>query len=307
MMRALVAGWFSFEQCGATAGDLMARDVVGRWLDEAGLAYDIATAPPFVGGVDWRQASPEAYTHVVFVCGPFGNGPPVAEFLDRFRGRTLLGMNLSMLDAVENWNPFNALWERDSTRDARPDLSLLAPASTVPLIGLIRSHRQKEYGDRAWHDRLDPLIDRVLRERGGAVIEIDTCLEHNAGGLTTPEQVEAVIQRTDVVLTTRLHGTVLAIKNGVPAVALDPIAGGAKIAAQCRSLDWPYCLIADRADAGQLAAALDACLQPAARQLAVACRDRAVERLAPLREQFLQSLEQPATARSHADETGASP
>jgi hypothetical protein len=70
-MKILVAGWFSFEKCNATAGDLMARDLVCEWIENAGHAYDIALAPPFVGGVDWRSVEPKTYSHVVFVCGPF--------------------------------------------------------------------------------------------------------------------------------------------------------------------------------------------------------------------------------------------
>jgi hypothetical protein len=53
-MKTLVAGWFSFEQMGATAGDLMARDLACDWLERAGHSYDVALAPPFSGGVDWR-------------------------------------------------------------------------------------------------------------------------------------------------------------------------------------------------------------------------------------------------------------
>jgi hypothetical protein len=63
-MKVLVAGWFSFEDMGATAGDLMARDVACDWLHAAGHACDVALAPPFVGGVDWRAVDPEAYSHV---------------------------------------------------------------------------------------------------------------------------------------------------------------------------------------------------------------------------------------------------
>ena len=89
-MKTLVAGWFSFSGMGATAGDLMARDVVCDWLDEADVAYDVALDPPFTSGpggaagVDWRAADPRHYARVVFVCGPFGNGPPAAEFLAHF-------------------------------------------------------------------------------------------------------------------------------------------------------------------------------------------------------------------------------
>ena len=75
-MKTLVAGWFSFEQMGASAGDLLARDVVCQWLREAKVAYDVALAPPFAGGVDWRAVDPASYDNLVFVCGPFGNGEP---------------------------------------------------------------------------------------------------------------------------------------------------------------------------------------------------------------------------------------
>ncbi len=58
----------------------------------------------------------------------------------------------------------------------------------------------------------------------------------------TAAQVEAVIARADVVVTTRLHGLVLALKNGVPALAIDPVAGGAKVAAQAAAWGWPVLL-----------------------------------------------------------------
>jgi len=36
-----------------------------------------------------------------------------------------------------------------------------------------------------------------------------------------------------------LHGLVLALKNGIPVLAVDPVAGGAKVAAQAAAWDWP--------------------------------------------------------------------
>jgi hypothetical protein len=76
-VKVLVAGWYSFEQMGAIAGDLLARDLVACWLEEAGWAYQFAVAPPFSGGVDWRAADLAEYSHIIFVCGPFGNGAPL--------------------------------------------------------------------------------------------------------------------------------------------------------------------------------------------------------------------------------------
>src|SRR5258706_8699885 len=105
-MHILVAGWFSFEKMGATAGDIIARDLVSSWLEEAGITYDIALASPFEGGINWEETDPHRYTDVVFVCGPFGNGWPVTEFLKYFSGCRLTGINLSMLQSPQEWNPF---------------------------------------------------------------------------------------------------------------------------------------------------------------------------------------------------------
>ena len=135
LVKVLVAGWFSFEDMGATAGDLMTRDLACDWLRECRREFDVALAPPFTGGVDWRTAEPEHYSHVVFVCGPFGNGPPVDDFLVRFAGKHLSGLNLTMLDTLEVWNPFDLLLERDSSRVMRPDLAFLSQQDRVPVVG----------------------------------------------------------------------------------------------------------------------------------------------------------------------------
>jgi polysaccharide pyruvyl transferase WcaK-like protein len=44
-----------------------------------------------------------------------------------------------------------------------------------------------------------------------------------------------VISRLDLVITMRMHGLVLALKHGVPALAVDPVAGGAKVTAQAQA------------------------------------------------------------------------
>ncbi|HMD60409.1 MAG TPA: hypothetical protein VKG78_03210, partial [Opitutaceae bacterium] len=125
-MRVLVAGWFSFEEGHATAGDLLACELVCDWLEEAGHSYEVALAPPFTGGVDWRWVDPAAYPAVVFVCGPFGRGALEAEFLGQFAGSKVIGLDLTMIESVGSWNPFDALIERDSTVRSRPDIIFLS-------------------------------------------------------------------------------------------------------------------------------------------------------------------------------------
>jgi hypothetical protein len=99
-MKALVAGWFSFDDGHATAGDVLAAEVVGSWLTEAGIDYEVAAVPPFAGRVDWRRASPADYEIVLFVCGPSGVLKNEAEFFDRFSGVRMVDVNLTMAESA---------------------------------------------------------------------------------------------------------------------------------------------------------------------------------------------------------------
>jgi hypothetical protein len=286
-VRALVAGWFSFEQMGATAGDLMAAGVVEDWLREAGVPFDRAVARPFTGGVDWRAVDPRGYTHLVFVCGPCGNGEPLTDLLAAFRHCRRVGVDLSMLQAVGEWNPFDLLLERDSDRAARPDISFLASRPKVPVVGLCLVHPQKEYGRRARHAEVGEAVRRLLDAVEAAVVPIDTRLDENATGLRTPAEVESLIARMDLLVTTRLHGTALALKNGVPPLVIDPVAGGAKVRRQAEVLGWPVVFTPETLDDRALREAFDHCRTDAARAEARACAARAVEALRQVRQDFL--------------------
>jgi len=290
-MRVLVAGWFSFEGMGATAGDLMARDVVLAWLREASVPSDLALAAPFAGGVDWRGVEPSNYSHVVFVCGPCGNGPPLDEFLARFDGRSLIGIDLTMLDPLEIWNPFDLLLERDSSATSRPDLSLLRLAPRVPVAGLILIHPQSEYGRRDLHRTANHALESLVEQTPLAVVKIDTRLDVNQTNLRNDREVEAVIAKMDVVLTTRLHGLVLALKNGVPVVAIDPVSGGGKVLRQGEVLAWPFVFEVDGLDPERLSLALAACLEPGARERAAGCAREAMRKLDDVRPRFLAALQ----------------
>jgi Polysaccharide pyruvyl transferase len=288
-VKALVAGWFSFEQMGATAGDLLARDLVVEWLTDAGHDSDLAIAAPFTGGVHWATVDPETYDVVVFVCGPFGNGWPVTDFLRRFEGRRLVGIDLTMLEPLEEWNPFDLLIERDSNHAVNPDITFLAHPPTTPVIGVVRVHPQEEYGDRGRHRAVDEAIDRLLDGIDAARVPIDTRLDQNATGLRAPGEVESLIAKMDVVITTRLHGTVLSLKNGVPPLVIDPIAGGGKVLKQAATLGWPYVFTADSLDDNQLRTALATILKPEARADALACAARARDRAVQLRRRFIDN------------------
>jgi hypothetical protein len=188
-VHVLVAGWFSFSYGHATAGDLLARDLTSEWLAKAGISHDIGLAPPFAGGIDWRTTRPSDYSHVVFVCGPFQQGSLEQQFLRHFLGCRLIGLDLSMLTPLDRWNPFDILFERDSSATSRPDIAFLSRQPLVPVVGRCLV---EPYPDSHW-DRAHKAIARFLGARNVAVVEIDTRLDLNSTGLRTPAAIESLI------------------------------------------------------------------------------------------------------------------
>jgi len=291
-MRILVSGWFSFQGMGTTAGDIISKDILCDWLRAENIAFDVALAPSYncSEGVDWQKVDPLRYTDVIFVCGPFGNGWPLTEFLSYFSGSRLIGVNLSLLESLETWNPFTLLYERDSSINANPDITLNGEASRVPVIGVILAHKQKEYKEKSLHENVNIVIERMLNTLEASIVPIDTALDNNSAGLRTPGEIEALIARMDVVITTRLHGTVLALKNGVPVIPIDPIKGGAKISRQVKTLEWPLLFNAERLDEKDLSAALVFCLTEEARQKAKECAQKGKVKIEQIRINMMNQL-----------------
>jgi glycosyltransferase involved in cell wall biosynthesis len=285
-MKVLVAGWFSFEDGHATAGDLITRDLICEWLETAGLPYEVALVPPFEGGVDWRAVDPQAFTHVVFVCGPFGRDEYEEQFLSRFKDCRLIGMNLSMKIPLEDWNPFDFLIERDSSADTHPDISFISREPRVPVVGVCLV----EAYDDAPVEQANIAIHRLMQSNEVAAVPIDTRLDTNQTGLKSPAAVESLIARMDAVVTTRLHGTVLSLKNGVPVVAIDPEVGGWKIRRQAELLGWPVAFNVDNVTEETLQKALEYCLTEEARVKARECRDRARMLVEEVKQRFVAAL-----------------
>jgi Polysaccharide pyruvyl transferase len=290
-VKSLVAGWFSFDEVVATVGDLLARDVLCGWLDRAGIAYDVANAPLLGGVIDWRAADPAGYDLVIFVCGPFGRRPLLVELVERFGERPLVGVDLSMLEGEGAWNPFDVLFARDgrANEPARPDLSFAAePPPKLTVTAVLLAHPQGEYPG-GLHAAAAEAIARLPDLRPTALFRTDTDLL-DADRVRSAAEVASLIARADVVVTTRLHGLVLALRQGVPAVAIDPIAGGAKLTRQADAIGWPAVLSAASLTDESLGEAFDFCLTPEARSRACECAEGAQRELAELEESFVSAL-----------------
>lgn len=138
-MHVLVTGRFSWELMGSTAGNLIGKDIVCSWIEEAGITYDVALAKPFATetSADWQQVDSQKNTDIVFVCGPFRLTWPVPEFLNYFSNCRFKSVNLSMLQPLTEWNPFTLLYERGSSATINPDITFYAETNRQPVVGLL--------------------------------------------------------------------------------------------------------------------------------------------------------------------------
>lgn len=247
-MRVLIAGWPSFLNGEPTAGDVLAMETVHDVLSGAGISAEMVWSPVFrPGGLSLAEAEPERYSHLVFVSGP-AHGEQVRRLHTRYGHCHRIAVGVSVIDPTD---PailgFHEVLARDGGgEEPRRDLAAGRSVGDLPVVGVVLSPTQVEYGGRRRNDEIEEELGQWLASRTAALIPLETRLE-SYGWRTpgSPAQVEAIVRRLDLVVTMSLHGLVLALKNGVPALAVDPIEGGAKVSAQARAWQWPALVTAE--------------------------------------------------------------
>ncbi|HET6388992.1 polysaccharide pyruvyl transferase family protein [Hyphomicrobium sp.] len=299
--RALLLGHFS------TVGDLQCLDFAKRVLEQQNCAYDVAPYSERVrkampGAVAPWDADPARYSHLLVICGPCW-----PEFFqkrkfdfERFGHCNRIGLNLTMVKPLSEWNPFDTLLERDSDASARPDLTFLVDTKPVPVVGRCIIRKQGEYGERQRHEQALAAIDDLIARWKLPVIEIDTRWPNDTS-LSGPDMcpaVSALISRVDVLITNRLHGLVFAIRNSVPVLAVDAVAGGDKVTAQARTIEWPICLDAETATPAAMDRALSWCLSEEAKDAASLSKQRAENLLDSMETDLSAAILRPVTRKS---------
>lgn len=289
--RALIAGWFTFKNNKATFGDSRAMEVTAAWLHEAGIPFDVVGEEGNrVPGVSWETLDPSAYTIFIFVCGPWWGAPRI---LDRFSHCLKIGIDLTLNGS--GTLGFDVVIPRDGLGEENPDLALASHNVPVPVVGVALVHPQPFYASRQRHAHVQAVVDAFVASGTVAPLFLDTLLMHNPGKLTTADQFASLVARTDVVLTTRLHGLVFALSSGVPAVAIDPVAGGAKVSAQARALGWPVILPGESLSCDELEAEVHRCASGVLADEVERCRVRALAALDVLKGRFLDAVRSGAT------------
>lgn len=289
----LIAGWFSFDLPHNTAGDLLAKQTAITWTQEAGFDYRIAmTNPSSPNEVPTNALHPEDYYAVVFVCGPLTERH-ILPFIQPFSGIKRIALNVSIVETSDLSNEFDVIIPRDTNTETNPDISLATSSVPVPVIGLIYVGKQREYPTQK-HEEVEELVSKAVNRLGAATVMIDTRLPHNQYGLSSIDQIESTIRHMDIVITTRLHGAVLSLRNGTPPVVIDSVPEGAKVTRQMEALDWPLRhTIADLSEA-QLITSINSALTQASHDLALKVANMAEKKLQKLRDSYILSLKKAA-------------
>lgn len=284
---ALIAGYFSYPDGYATFGDTQAMHLVADWLKSMNVEYDIACHHSNnFQGVSLHHVDPSEYDIFIFVCGPWRSANQ--DVIEKFKHSIKIGVNLSIEDEASN--TFDFLYPRDLPKKFNPDIVFSAPYQEKPLIGVCLVHPQKEYGDRQRHHHVNQVVHEYLEKYDLPYIYLDTLYRNNPVKIPNTQSFETLLRKVDVVISSRLHGMVFSLKNGTPVVAIDAIAGGAKLTSQAKALSWPYILNGDKLTSEQIDVAVNDCLKEDARDLVVQVRESALDKIKQIELQFKQDL-----------------
>ena len=265
--RRLLVAWYGAFAGHGTVGDVFALETLVTHLVGRGHRVSHATADriSIVGSerVQWDTALPNDFDAVMFVCGPILSfHPRTNAFFQRFASVPLAGVGVSMMPASHphHTNPFRFVLAREGWGERHGDLAILAPQPIHapvrhrPKIGLSLRGRQTEYGeDRCLWQQTESLareLAKVARERIDAdILDIEN---HLARSGRMASEIEAQYGECSLVITSRFHGAIAAIRQGVPYVAIDQIKGGAKLTSLLAPLSWPHVYRIDQLDAAAL-------------------------------------------------------
>jgi Capsular polysaccharide synthesis protein/Polysaccharide pyruvyl transferase len=301
----VVLCWYGTLQGHGTIGDLYAVQSVAARLQARGISFAHATANASldISGpwVDPDAVDPADYDTLVFTCGPIIRGHPMVEsLLQRFGGLRKIGVSVSIFpnDHASHAQPFDHLLAREGQAEAFGDVAILAPLPSLDsrstarsrsmTIGLAMRGPQGEYGlERDLSDQAQSLAVAVCDALGGPHRLRIIAIEHHLDRFgEPPASLESLYDACDLVITSRFHGGILALRNEVPFIAIDQIRGRGKVTALLGPTGWPFIFGAESANADQVHRAAEELLggkyQDLLRRIADVERSNALRTLAAL-------------------------
>ncbi len=272
--RIALAWWESVRSGWGTVGDFYAIGNVRRRLMQQGadvdVLWDLAWPEEGVETVSRQEAASRRYDTVAFVCGPLVQREEFQQLMDVFRDTRKVAVGVSVIAGNEQATAlFDAVHARDRGRVATFDLALdprgfspppAAPADPSGPVGLTLVSDQGEYG--VGGTQAAAVADAFAAlglAHGCALVPIATQRPLTASAL---RGFSSEILGTRLILTNRLHGALMAILHGRPAIVIDQVVGGGKVTAVLERIAYPFLFPVDDLDAGRLEAAFVECQRP---------------------------------------------
>ena len=81
-----------------------------------------------------------------------------------------------------------------------------------------------------------------MQKHSAQVIHIENSLSRSKN---SPAQIEAQYRNCDLIITSRFHGAMLALRHNVPVLAIDQIRGGAKVQNWVSTTGWLHVYLAE--------------------------------------------------------------
>jgi hypothetical protein len=257
-LKILVSWYGAFDGHG-TIGDLLSVQSVTRYLSDKGYDIDCTSYKKFnnLSGriVNWKEVDARDYQIFIFVCGPImKDHPQLAMLFGKFKNCVNIGIGVSLFKKghFNYFNPFDHVFAREGTDEVFEDVAIVAPGYKKEasvnfqkkeiIIGISMRGEQGEYGiEKCLFKITDQTINdaaAILAEKwNGKVLLIENHLEKSG---TDPEEIDAMYERCHLVITSRLHGCLMALRHAVPFIAIDQIKGGAKLYTILKDKKWPY-------------------------------------------------------------------
>lgn len=255
--------WGSFEGGGgATVGDLHAVENLSAALRRAGHDHDVLSHPALrIAG--HRQVNDlfdircEIQT-LVFVCGPILQADQLADLLAVHRNARKIAVGVSVISGQQDMAArFDAILARDGLPSPSFDLAIsnsrpcVAPSPGKRLkAGLCFRGSQRDYGEgMAEWVRAEGLLSRLAEAFGLETEPIDTVLRSG----NEAEKIERQFETVDLILTTRLHGSLYGLSKGKPVIAIDQIRGTGKVKPLLDRIGWSLAYSIEEANESLLA------------------------------------------------------
>lgn len=259
-------GSFGFKGA-ATLGDLLAVDNISEQLTRGGFEHAIVTRHEleierhFQVADVFSLAGP--FDTVAFVCGPLSDYANLQDFfaINAIRRSVAVGVSviprhgdtIALFDHIvarDGLEPSNSYFDLAVSTVEPPKELVSKPLK----IGICLRGQQSEYGrsGQSQAEVADRLLIDLAAGSGAVTHQIDTVIRSD----NRPEAIAKAFSDADVIFTTRMHGGLLSLAAGRPVIAIDQIAGSAKVSAVLRKAEWPYVFNIENLTADVLQSAL---------------------------------------------------